>query len=179
MRPETLVGMLAQPQRMRVFAAVVLGAGTPAEVAAATGLPGRSVQTALHHLERGGLVHAGHDGRLDAMVAVFGQAMREHRQNHPKAEPLDADQGRDSVLRAFIQDGRLVQMPAVRAKRRTVLEHIAASFEPGIRYPEPVVDAILRGWHDDYATLRRYLVDEDLLAREAGAYWRSGGYVAV
>jgi hypothetical protein len=58
-----------------------------------------------------------------------------------------------------------------------VLEHIAALFEPGVRYPEREVDAILRAWHPDHAALRRYLVDEQLLARDAGEYWRIGGPV--
>jgi len=79
----------------------------------------------------------------------------------------------------FLREGRLVQMPATRSKRRVVLEHIAASFEPGVRYPERAVDAILRAWFDDYVTLRRYLVDEDLVAREHNVYWRTGGYVEV
>jgi hypothetical protein len=34
---------------------------------------------------------------------------------------------------------------------------------------------MLRKWHDDTAALRRYLVDEGLLDREAGEYWRAGG----
>ena len=66
-----------------------------------------------------------------------------------------------------------------RAKRRIVLEHIAAGFEPGVRYPERTVDAILRAWHPDHASLRRYLVDEELLEREQGVYWRVGGPVDV
>src|SRR5439155_16800291 len=36
-----------------------------------------------------------------------------------------------------------------------------------------------RAWHADYAALRRYLVDEHLLARERGEYRRTGGYVDV
>ena len=35
--------------------------------------------------------------------------------------------------------------------------------------------AVLRAWHPDHAALRRYLVDELLLARDAGIYWRIGG----
>jgi hypothetical protein len=31
----------------------------------------------------------------------------------------------------------------------------------------------------DDSVLRRYLVDEGLLSREAGEYWRSGGWVDV
>jgi hypothetical protein len=81
------------------------------------------------------------------------------------------------VLRTFIQDGRLRRIPAARGKRRVVLEHLAAAFEPGLKYPERQVDAVLRAWHHDHASLRRYLVDEDLLAREDGVYWRIGGPV--
>ena len=58
-----------------------------------------------------------------------------------------------------------------------VLEHIAAAFAPGVKYPEREVDATLRAFHPDHAALRRYLVDEELLTRDAGVYWRIGGPV--
>jgi hypothetical protein len=48
-----------------------------------------------------------------------------------------------------------------------------------VRYPEREVNALLAAWHPDVAALRRYLVDEGLLTRDAGVYWRSGGYVEV
>ena len=86
---------------------------------------------------------------------------------------------RDAVLRTFIVDGRVPQLPSAWAKRRIVLEHIAAVFEPGVKYPEKEVNAILRAWNDDHAALRRYLVDETLLERGDGLYWRAGGYVDV
>ena len=52
-------------------------------------------------------------------------------------------------------------------------------FEPGIRYPEREVNVLLAVWHPDVAALRRYLVDEGFLTREAGVYWRSGGTVDI
>jgi len=42
-------------------------------------------------------------------------------------------------------------------------------------YPERDVNFILGMVHADYAALRRYLVDEGLLQRRDGFYWRSGG----
>jgi hypothetical protein len=176
-RPEALCGLLAEDERLRVYAAVVLGAGTPSEVAAGSGLPARQVVVALHRLEQGGLVSVV-DGRLVADVGAFKDAVRESSPGTPE-EPLDPDRQRAAVLRAFVRDGRLVQLPASRARRRVVLEHVAACFEPGVRYPERAVDAVLRAWYDDYVSLRRYLVDEDLMARENGLYWRTGGYVDV
>jgi hypothetical protein len=83
------------------------------------------------------------------------------------------------VLRAFMAEGRLVRIPAARGRRLVVLEHLAACFEPGLKYPEKAVDAILRAWHPDYASLRRYLIDEGMLARENAIYWRTGGPVDV
>jgi hypothetical protein len=176
-RPETLCGLLAEPDRLAAFAAVVLGAGTPGEVARQTGRPAREVVAALRRLEQGGLVGTV-DGRLVAQASAFKDAVR--AQGGADAEPpLEPDRARAAVLRAFIRDGRIVQLPAARAKRRVLLEHIVAAFEPGVRYPERQVDAVLRAWHDDYASLRRYLIDEDLMSRADGVYWRTGGYVEV
>jgi hypothetical protein len=39
------------------------------------------------------------------------------------------------------------------------------------------VNEILEHRHPDTASLRRYLVDEELLDRAAGEYWRIGGTV--
>ena len=83
------------------------------------------------------------------------------------------------IVDTFVKDGRLVTVPAKRAKRLVVLDHIAQAFEPGRTYTEIEVNAALRPYHDDVAALRRYLVDEQFLSREAGKYWRSGGTVAV
>jgi hypothetical protein len=178
MRPDVLCGLLAEPERLRVFAAVVLGARTPAEVAAATGLPVRPVMAALRRLEQGELVRSA-EGALIAAQAAFKDALREHGTPEAPAEPLDPDRQKAAVLRSFVVDGRVPQLPSAWAKRRVVLEHIVSVFEPGVKYPEKDVNAILRAWHDDHAALRRYLVDEGLLDREGGRYWRSGGYVEV
>ncbi len=118
-------------------------------------------------------------GALRADVEVFKDSVRAHAAAPPPAEPMDPDRQRDQILRTFVVDGRLTHLPAAHGKRQVVLEHIAASFEPGIRYPEREVNAVLRAWHDDYAALRRYLVDSDLLSRADGTYWRTGGPVAV
>jgi hypothetical protein len=178
MRPDILCGLLAEPDRLAAFAAVVLGASTPGEVATASGLATRDAVRALGRLEQGGLVSSTAEGGLVAQVTAFKEALREAG-DRTADEPLDTDRVRDAVLRAFIRDGRLVRMPAVYTKRRIVLEHIVAVFEPGVRYPERVVDATLRSWHPDHAMLRRSLVDEGLMSRGNGVYWRSGGFVDV
>jgi hypothetical protein len=92
----------------------------------------------------------------------------------------DLDPGTNPVLRVFLDDGgRLRAMPAKWSKRMVVLDYLSQLFEPGVRYPEAEVSALLRAFHPDYAMLRRYLVDEGFLARSEGIYWRTGGTVVL
>jgi len=81
--------------------------------------------------------------------------------------------------RFFTPTGRLHTIPSKQAKLVLVLDRVAQAFEPGIKYPEAEVNAILLGFHDDYAALRRYLVENGFLSREGGIYWRTGGTVDV
>lgn len=83
----------------------------------------------------------------------------------------------EEVLARFVKDGRLVLLPSKRAKWLVVLDHLAQSFELGRTYAESEVNEILAGFHEDYAALRRYLVDESFLTRDGGVYWRTGGSV--
>jgi hypothetical protein len=83
------------------------------------------------------------------------------------------------IIDTFVKDDRLVIMPSKRSKLLVVLDHIAQSFELGVTYSETDVNAILRGFHDDVAALRRYLVDDEFLTRENNVYWRTGGTVDV
>ena len=85
----------------------------------------------------------------------------------------------EDVVGRFIKNGRLVIMPSKRSKLLLVLDHIAQDFELGLTYPEAEVNEVLLRYNDDYAALRRYLVDEGFMTRDAGIYWRSGGTVEV
>jgi hypothetical protein len=83
------------------------------------------------------------------------------------------------TLAPYFRDGRLVVIPRRRAARLAVLDLLAGEFEPGHRYSEKAVNSMLSRYNPDFCTLRRYLVDEDFMAREDGDYWRVGGSVEV
>ena len=86
----------------------------------------------------------------------------------------------DRVLSNFLDvDGRLHTIPTKHAKLLVLLDFLAQSFEPGLRYPEAQVNEILTEFHPDYAALRRYLVENGFLDRSDNVYWRSGGSVDV
>jgi hypothetical protein len=193
-----LCGLLATPERLKVVAALALGAGTLAEVAGATGLDTRQAGQALVRLATGGLVEQSAQGPWRLRTEVFAAAAAE-----PPPDTLAGPEGAEpygtanaeavKVLRTFMPGGRLVALPAGHAKRRIVLDHVARAFEPGLDYAEREVDAVLRAFCEpagpargrvggapaDHVTLRRHLVDDGFLSRKDGRYWRSGGTVEL
>lgn len=179
---ESLVRLLAEPTRRKVFAALVLGDRTPTQVAGTTGLRARDVVAALRRLADGGLVQLTRDGAIP-VEQVFAEVAR---QTVVAVQPEDlgyTDERVAGVLRTFVRDGRLLGLPAQRSRRTIVLEHIVQSFEPGVEYSEATVNDVLKGWSADsgvdHVSLRRYLIDENLLDRHGGRYHRSGGWTDV
>jgi hypothetical protein len=176
--PLDLLGVLADETRLRAFAAVVLGSATTADVADRADLREKDALKALSSLQAAGLLSRTTDGwslvpgRL--REAAIATAAPKEYVDHGSADAQVA-----AVLRTFLPEGRIAHMPAARSKRLVVLDHVARVFEPGVRYPERNVNAMLGAFFDDYAALRRYLVDESFLARDAGTYWRIGGSVEV
>jgi hypothetical protein len=179
--PEALVGLLAEEGRLKVVAAVVLGATTPTAVAGATGLDPKAITKALDRLIRGGLVEATGAGGLRVTAERFKEAAQQAAAARPQRRPEEfgATAGQAEVLRNYLVDGKLAQIPSQRSKRLVVLDFLAGQFEPGRTFPEEQVNYILGRFHADYAALRRYLVEEELLERRDGFYWRTGGTVVV
>jgi hypothetical protein len=163
-----IAGLLSDGERLRVFAAVALGAKTVEDVADAAGLDVVQVQGALPRLIRAGLIER--NGGFHVGVAALRSAARERPPRQRELAGATPEQAK--ILRNFAEDGRLKEIPARAAQRRIVLEYLAARFERGRSYTEAEVNELLTELHPDYATLRRYLVDERLLERERGVYRR-------
>lgn len=89
-----------------------------------------------------------------------------------KHQPLEPDAYRNKVIKTFFKQGRLVKIPAQRKKLLVVLEELVKIFEPEKTYSERDVSILLSEFHDDFATLRRDLVDFGLMHREGGVYRR-------
>jgi predicted transcriptional regulator len=87
-------------------------------------------------------------------------------------ENVDEQSWEDKVLQTFVVDGHLTQIPAQHKKRLVVLEWLAAKFEPEVQYDEREVNEIIKRYHPDAASLRRYLVDHRFMERAHGVYWR-------
>ncbi len=76
------------------------------------------------------------------------------------------------VLGDFFVNGRLKTIPAQRKKKEIVVRYLAQQFDFGRTYTEQEVNFKLLDYHEDYATLRREMVDGKLMRRENGIYQR-------
>jgi hypothetical protein len=170
----SIVGLLADDDRRRVFAAIELGARGIEAVADVTGLPSAKVAKAAGRLAEVGLVVQS-SGALVVADGVFRDAAREALAKPQSDEHEDVPEIARKVMSAFVRDGRLQSIPTSQAKRMVILDWLAQDFEPGERYTEQMVNLVIDKRHADTAALRRYLVDHEFLTREAGVYWRSGG----
>jgi len=146
--PETLVGLLAEESRLKVVAAVVLGAGREPDIVTATGLAARTVHTALDRLVRGGIVVTTPLGNMRVAVERFKEAAQRAAAERPQRRPeeLGATADQAQVLRNYLVDGRLTHIPTNRSKRLVVLDFLAGaggqlrdgSFLPRLRRPAPL-----------------------------------------
>lgn len=177
--PDEVLRALADPSRLAIAGLLARGPRSASAIAEELGLRPPALRRHLARLVSVGVVAVDGDRSTHRLVP---EALREAaRAVGPVREPglaLGAvDEDEEAVLRQYFRGGRLREVPMRRGKRLIVLERLALEFEPGRRYPERDVNAVLRRFHDDYAALRRYLVDEGFLSRERGEYWRSGGRV--
>ena len=177
-----LIGLLADRDRLRVVAALVLGADTLESIRDATALEYATITRVLNRLKDKGLVVHDDEFRYVLLAEAFQLAARANARHRTQsiAPELDPDIPDDEakVLRTFIRDGRLTKIPAQWNKKVIIFEYLAQRFEPGRRYSEAMVNLILGQFHADTAALRRYLVDAGFLDRAGGEYWRSGGRIS-
>lgn len=127
--------------------------------------------TISHHMRR--LIDAGVvSEQRDAQRHVYSlnaELLRTVRSTGGPAKTPGED-SRARTLRHFFKDGRLVSIPAGRKQRVIVLQFLLEQFDHGREYPEREVNDLLGSYNQDYATLRRELVDYGYLVRDKGIY---------
>ncbi|MFE9247433.1 DUF2087 domain-containing protein [Streptomyces sp. NPDC007088] len=141
-----MMSALADPERLRLFARIVLGEQESAPA-----------QKQLGRLVKAGLVHRLADGSL----AVDPAAFRRESASAPAPEWLPRR------LAGFFARGRLVTVPVRLSVREDLLRHLAgALFTEGRDYTEREVNEAFARYYADTSALRRYCVGFGLLSRE-------------
>ncbi|WP_129691267.1 metalloregulator ArsR/SmtB family transcription factor [Gottfriedia acidiceleris] len=78
---------------------------------------------------------------------------------------------RSSIINNFFtKEGKLKIYPAQRKKKLVVLAHMIKGLEFGRVYQEKEINEYLKGFHEDYATLRRELIMCQYMYRENNQY---------
>ncbi|MFQ5967292.1 MAG: DUF2087 domain-containing protein [Acidimicrobiia bacterium] len=172
--PTDYLRLALDPVRLAVLGHAAVAPIDADELAESLGVDQKSVLGAVAQLRSAGLLDE--EGLLDRLtLQELGAALP--RPESPASSIVEGPwtEKESEVLARFFEGTRLRAIPKQRAKRLVILERLAQEFEPGIRYPERQVNFILQLFFADYATLRRYLVDEGFITRAEGVYWRSGG----
>ncbi len=179
MSPVERLKLLLDPDRLAVAGALAVAERSTDDLVDVCGFDRRRVLEAVGALRSAELVVGeGSTHRLaaEALRSIAAELVDPDLPMDPAIGFGMTDEERDILARYF--EGRtLVSVPTSRAKRLVVLERLALEFDVGSKYTEEQVNSILGGFHPDWSTLRRHLVDEGLLDRERNVYWRSGGRV--
>lgn len=179
---------LADDTRFAMYAQLVQGEQSVSALAEKLNI---TEPTASHHLgklRKVGLVKMRASGThrlysVDASRVTYFKAMvGQIDKLDTSPEPADdsawieslrlSDEDR-KVFKDYFSGGRLTQIPTKQKKLLVVLQWLATKFDPNREYTEREVNAIVSEIHDDYATLRRNLIEFGFLRRERGGgrYW--------
>jgi biotin operon repressor len=172
--------VLADEKRLQIVGLLARQEYSVEELAAILNLSSATVSHHLQRLTKAGLVQA----RADQHYHVYSlrpQTLHEMSQQilsrdtlQGTTEDLDLDAYDRKVLRDYLVDGRLKTIPRQWKKRQVILRYLVEQFESDRRYTEREVNEIINCTYDDYATLRRELIDNGLMDRERDVYWRIG-----
>ena len=158
---------------------MILGAGELSEIVAMASVAERDAITALERLTAAGLVEVTGDGHYLLLEQAFQLAARTEAKPAPPSRFTDHPVKQQRVLDQAFDEGRLLRLPVKYSERLVVLDELVQRFDPGRKYSEKQVNALLSNSDVDVATLRRNLVDVGMLDRADGRYWRSGGTFPV
>ena len=169
---------LGHETRLQIVGILANGERSVGELATALKLTEPTISHHLAMMKEVGLLGVRAEGttRIYWLDTKFLERMNKDIFSQANLANLVVEDKEDSpeqkVLQTFIEDNRIKEIPAKRQKRLVILKWLVNQFEKGVRYPEAEMNARLRQYHPDHAALRRYLVENGLMQREGGFYWR-------
>ena len=168
---------LADPTRLRIVGLSIGRSRCGQELASLLGLSPATVSHHLQVLRRAGLLVETRQTPFTFYQVDLSPLQRTMRQvsDRKRVEAFGRDTGlppeKRKVLRTFFDGSRLVQIPVAGRKKEIVLEEILRRLPRRKEYAERQLSRWLEAIHEDYATLRRELVDRRYMQRSAGRYW--------
>ncbi len=177
-QPEILsfIKAMTNADRLRIVGLLSQGTKRAAEIAAALGMHPSDVNRHLEQLTASNVVSEA-NGLYNLNEKAIESLARGQFEGKRTSFEADQEEPEDvrKVLKTFLNaDGSLKQIPPQGNKLLIILNFIVDAFAFDTNYTEKEVNTILRRFHVDTAALRRYLVDNGLMARESDGtrYWR-------
>jgi hypothetical protein len=172
----SFVKAMASAERLRIIGVLVRGRATQSEIAEQLHVSVRDIFDHLTFLSEVGVIHET-DGVYDLDEKAIEALARGQFEGKRPSYEVTEDKPEDArkVLKNYLNpDGTLKQIPPAKNRLLIVLNFIVDAFAFDTNYTEKEVNTILRRFHLDTAALRRYLVDNGLMAREGDGsrYWR-------
>ena len=168
---------LADQSRLKIIGLLAQQPRSGDELAAMLELSGPTISHHLQYLQHAGLVEARaqqyysvYSLRVDTLHNMAKEILSTEKLSKV-ADDVDQDAFAKKVMQVYVVDGKLKQIPTQLKKVEVIIRWLAKRFEPGVMYTEKQVNEIIKPVHEDYATLRRELIDMHYLDRKSGVYW--------
>jgi len=176
--PEILafIKAMANAERLRIIGLLSLGDKRATEIASALGIHPSEINRHLEQLIASGVVREA-DGVYQLNEKAIEHLARGQFEGKRPTYEVNEEKPEDvrKVLKNYLNaDGTLKQIPSAQNRLLIILNFIVDAFAFDTNYTEKEVNTILRRFHLDTAALRRYLVDNGLMARASDGtrYWR-------
>jgi predicted transcriptional regulator len=171
---------LSDPNRLKIIGILAQKDLSVEQIAEMLGIGSSTVSHHLARLSKTGLVSA----RAESYYSIYHlnverlESLSKELLSSETLPAVTADINLDAydqkVIRNYTDpDGTLKSIPTQMKKLLAVLRYVVRDFKPETIYSEKEVNQILGKYHEDYAQLRRELVEFNLMAREGGggSYW--------
>jgi hypothetical protein len=97
---------------------------------------------------------------------------------HRRATMVDerysvTEQEKENIIKNYIKNDEIINIPRAEKKKIIILQYLLQKFQRNRRYTEKEVNEIISSMHEDFATLRRYLIEYGFMDREdnGSTYW--------
>ncbi len=170
--------VLGNESRLKILGLLANQERSVGELAALLELREPTVSHHLSTMKELGLINVRAEGnnRIYWLDVKFLESMSKDILSQARLAELVPDDATNEweqkLLSNFVANGRLTQIPTRYKKQFVIMKWVANHFEFEVRYPEAELNEVLKKLHPDFASLRRYLIDHKLMARENNVYWR-------
>ena len=174
----TTLKALADASRLMILNGLLEKPQYVEELSERFNLAASTVSFHLKKLERANLVIKNKEQYYTVFQAngeILDQSLRKlitFKNIHALVEQERIEKYKNKVLQTFMPNGILMKIPAQYKKRLIIYQFFLDKLEPGKKYTEKEINALILPHFDDYCNIRRAMVDSGMIHREGQIYWR-------